>query len=81
MKQLKHFCAVTLLVLTLGIPAYAGDMDTPAVVPPPPPPPSSAPAPADIGMPGFATPAPGEMDAPTLEAMAIEAILGALALY
>ena len=74
MKQLKRLFAVTLLVLTLGIPAYAdGIMDTPRAVPPPPPP-SSTLAPGQTDTP------PGTMDTSGLAAVAIEAFLGALAL-
>lgn len=38
MKPLKQLLAVTVLVLTLGMSAYAGDMDMPGIAPPPPPP-------------------------------------------
>ena len=76
MKHFKHFLAIALLVLTLGIPAFAGEMDTPGYVPPPPPPPIAAPG--DMETP---TVAPGDIDAPTLAEIAIESILGALAFF
>ena len=75
MKQLKQLFAVTLLVLALSIPAYAGIMDTPGYVPPPP---AAAPAPGDMGTP---TVAPGDMETPTLAEIAIESILSALAFF
>jgi hypothetical protein len=80
MKQLKQFFAVTLLVATLGISAYAGEMDTPGYVPPPPPS-SSAAMPGDMDTPTYAAPAPGDMEGPTLVTMGLESILGVLALY
>ena len=73
MKQFKRLSGVMLLVLTLGISAYAGQMDTPGVVTPPPPPSSSTSAPSDMST-------PGQMDTPGLATVAIEAFLGALAL-
>ena len=77
MKQFKRLFGVMLLVLTLGIPAYAGIMDTPGAVPPPPPPSSSS---SSTLAPGQTDTPPGAMDIPGLAAMAIEAFLGALAL-
>ena len=77
MKHFKHFLAIALLVLTLGIPAYAGEMDTPGYVPPPPPPPPIA-APGDMGTP---TAAPAEIGTQTLTEIAIESILSALAFF
>ena len=81
MKTLKQLFAVTLLVLTLGFPAYAGDIQMLGYTNPPPPPPSSAPASDDTSTPAVATPAPGDMDTATLAAVAIKTILDALALY
>ena len=78
MKHFKHFLAIALPVLTLGVPAYAGIMDTPGYVPPPPPPPAAAPAPDDMRTPAVA---PGDIDTPTLAEFAIESILGALAFF
>ena len=75
MKHFKHFLAISLLVLTLGIPAYAGEMDTPGYVPPPPPP---------IAAPGQTetpTVAGGEVATPTLAEIAIESILSAFAFF
>ena len=74
MKHFKHFLAIALLVLTLGIPAYAGEMDTPA--PPQPPPPIAVPG--DMGTP---TAAPAEIGTQTLTEIAIESILSALAFF
>jgi hypothetical protein len=79
MKQLKQFFAVTLLVLTLGISAYAGDIQMPGVASPPPP--SSASAPGDMSTPPAAAPAPGDMETPTLASMAFEKFLDLLPLY
>jgi hypothetical protein len=80
MKQFKQLFGVMLLVLTLGISAYAGQMDTPGDVSPPPPP-SSASAPGDMSTPPAAALAPGDMEAPTLASMAFEKFLDLLALY
>ena len=77
MKHFKHFLAIALLVLTLGVPAYAGTMDTPGFVPPPPPP-ATAPAPVDTETP---TVAPGDINTPTLVEIAIETVLGVLAFF
>ena len=81
MKQLKQFFAVTLLVATLGISAYAGEMDTPGYVPPPQP--SSAPVPGDMGTPtAAATPDLGDMGGPTFVTItALDTILGVLMLF
>jgi hypothetical protein len=79
MKQLKQLFAVTLLVLTLGIHAYAGDMGMPGKVPPPPPPPAAAPC--EMDTPDFAAVAPGDIDTPSLAKMAIETLFGALWLF
>ena len=80
MKQLKQLFAVTLLVLALGIPAYAGQIDTPGCTDPPPPPPSASVA-GEMITRTAAVPAPGDMEAPTLVTMELESILGVLALY
>ena len=75
MKHFKYFLAIALLVLTLGIPAYAGEMDTPGYVPPPPPP---------IAAPGQTetpTVAASEVGTPTLVEIAIESILTAFAFF
>ena len=77
MKHFKHFLAIALLVLAIGIPAYAGILDTPGYVPPPPPP-TAAPTPDDMRTPAVA---PGDIDTPTLAEFAIESILGALAFF
>jgi hypothetical protein len=58
MKQLKQLLAVTLLVLTISLSAYAGDMSTPGFTDPPPPPPG------DMSTPGCVTTAPGDMETP-----------------
>jgi len=79
MKQLKQFFALTLLVATLGISAYAGEMDTPGYKPPPPP--TSAAAPGDMDTPTAAAPALGGMEGPTFVTMELGSILGVLALY
>jgi hypothetical protein len=36
MKNLRHFCAVTILLLALAVSAFAGQVDCPGVVDPPP---------------------------------------------
>ncbi len=79
MKQLKQFFALTLLVATLGISAYAGEMDTPGYKPPPPP--TSTAAPGDMDTPTAAAPALGGMEGPTFVTMELGSILGVLALY
>jgi hypothetical protein len=76
MKQLKRLFAVTLLVLTLGISTYAGQIDTPGYTGPPPPP---APESCDIGGPTVATPAPGTIDSPDFAEFALK-LLGDLML-
>ena len=37
MRKLKQLCFATVLTLALSLTAFAGNMETPAVVPPPPP--------------------------------------------
>ena len=78
MKQLKQFFAVTLLVTTLGISAYAGEMDTPGYVPPPP---TSTATLGEMDTPTAAAPALGDMGGPTFITMELESILGVLSLY
>ncbi len=75
MKHFKHFLAIALLALTLGIPAYAGEMDTPGYKPPPPPPIAT---PGDMETP---TVAPAEIGTQTLTEIAIDSILSALAFF
>jgi hypothetical protein len=36
MQTLKAICTAAILALALSVPAYAGDVETPGVVPPPP---------------------------------------------
>jgi hypothetical protein len=80
MKQLKQFFAVTLLVATLGISTYAGEMDTPGYVPPPPPPTSAAKS-GEMVTPTAASPVPGDVEGATFVTMELESILGVLCLY
>jgi hypothetical protein len=40
MKNLRKFCATTILALALAFSASAGDMSTPGISEPPPPPPT-----------------------------------------
>jgi hypothetical protein len=80
MKRLKQLFAVTLLVLTLGIPAFAGDMGMPGITNPPPPPPPSASVAGEMNIQTAAAPALGDMEVPTLVTMELESILGVLAL-
>jgi len=80
MKQLKQFFAVTLLVATLGISTYAGEMDTPGYVPPPPPR-STATSGKMMAAPTAALPAPGYLEGATFVTMELESILGVLSLY
>jgi hypothetical protein len=79
MKQLKQFFAVTLLVATLGISAYAGEMDTPGYVPPPPP--TSTATSGEMVTPTAAATALGDIEGPTFLTMELESILGVLSLY
>jgi len=81
MTRLKQLFAVTLLVLTLGIPAFAGEIGMPGCTNPPPPPPPSASVAGEMITRTAAVPAPGDMEAPTLVTMELESILGVLALY
>jgi hypothetical protein len=45
MKTLRQLLLATCLVLTLGVAAFAGDVETPGSPVPPPPPPAPAPGP------------------------------------
>jgi hypothetical protein len=78
MKQLKQLCAVTLLVLTLGISTYAGQIDTPGYTGPPPPP---APESCDIGEPTVATPAPGTIDSVDFEEFALKLLVDVMSVF
>ena len=81
MKRLKQLFAVTLLVLTLCIPAFAGDMGMPGFTnPPPPPPPPSASVAGEIEIPGT-EPVPGDISSPGMEEIALDMIFGALSLF
>jgi hypothetical protein len=79
MKQLKRLFAVTLLVLALGIPAYAGQIDTPGHTDPPPPPPSASVA-GEIEIPST-EPVPGDISSPGMEEIALDMFLSALSLF
>jgi hypothetical protein len=71
MKTLKAICTAAVLAVALSVTAYAGDIhtpgltgdiSTPGVTQPPP-------APEDIGSPGVASPAPGDIETPGLTAI------------
>ena len=62
MKTLKTFCAAAIVSLTLAIPTFAGDIQTPTVTSPPPPP--AAKALGEIGTPGLT----GDMGNPGMTA-------------
>jgi hypothetical protein len=66
MKTLKSIIATTLLALTLSIPAFAGDIDTPGAPVPPPPnsakPLSTSTALGDIDTPGVTDPSADSSD-------------------
>ncbi len=81
MKRFKQLFAVTLLVLTLSISAFAGEIGMPGCTDPPPPPPPSAANSGEMITRTAAAPVPGDMEAPTLVTMELESILGVLALY
>ncbi len=60
MKRLQKFCAVSILILSLTLSTFAGDMGTPGATAPPPPPLSSITS--ESGFPGAI--ATGDMSTP-----------------
>jgi hypothetical protein len=81
MKHLKQLLAVILLVLTLGIPAYAGDMEMPGFTAPPPPRPSASVL-ASGGMETGANDATSEnIDTPGFTEIALNLIIGAISIF
>ena len=79
MKRLRRLFGITLLVVTLAMSAFAGEIGMPGVTNPPPPPPSTSVA-GEMNIRIAAAPALGDMEAPTLVTMELESILGVLAL-
>ena len=57
MRKLKNFCVATMLVFTLSLSVFAGDIHTGAVAPPPPPP-ATQEVPGDQGSGGAKTDEP-----------------------
>ena len=51
MKTVKAICAAAILALSLSVPAYAGEIQTPGLTAPPPPPPTESDSSGDIGVP------------------------------
>lgn len=81
MKTKRYFFATSLLVLTLLLPAYAGDMHTPPATQPPPPSPATEPADEITGTNGdMSTPGAASSYDPTLEA-AMSLIRSVLSLF
>ena len=58
MKQLKQFCATAVLMMAIGVTAFAGDIQSPSMTSAPPPPPG------DISSPAAASTAPGDISTP-----------------
>jgi hypothetical protein len=80
MKHLKQLLAVILLVLTLGISAYAGDMEMPGLTPPPPPPPASVLVSGGVETdPRDAT--SRNIDTPAFTEIALNLLIGAISIF
>ena len=78
MKNLQQILATILLVLAIGISTYAGDISGPVGGPVPPPPPPDQVS-AVINAPTDA--APGDIDMPAWETLAVDLLWGALSMY
>jgi hypothetical protein len=65
MKNLRQLCALTILMLTLAVSAFAGQVDCPAAVDPPPSPEATA---------------TGQVDCPALAQAAVSLIQSLLSL-
>ena len=77
MKQVKQLIAVTLLLLAVGIPVYAGDMGTPG-----PPPAASTMNPGNVGTTEqSATDNPISATSVTTEELALDLLLSVLSLF
>jgi hypothetical protein len=77
MKHVKQLLAVILLVLTLGISAYAGDMQMPGIAPPPP---------ASVLVPGEMETAAndatsGNIDTPGFTEVALNLLIRAISIF
>jgi hypothetical protein len=75
MKRIKHVSAVTLLLLVLSIPAFAGDIEMPGYAPPPPPPPTSV---LESGSNGATT---GNINTFDLEEAAINLLISTISIF
>lgn len=80
MKTFRNLFASILLTLVIGVPAWAGEMNSPPAPPPPPPATQNAPGDAagDANCPEFTNTPAADMDAATV---AINLLVSMLSIY